>query len=102
MEPDDADDDEDGEAGDLPSPSSTILLPFHLLCLLLLQQSFQDQLQSLGVNVPGEKGSCFIQLLDVNNKEFFETNLQKASFSCSAVAVSGSREWRRLKTVKQK
>ena len=52
MEADDAKDDEDGEARDLPSPSS-ILVPLHLLCLLLFQQGRQDQLQSLGVNVPG-------------------------------------------------
>ena len=53
MEADDAEDDKDGEAGDLPAAS--ILVPFHLLlCLLLFQQGCQDQLQTLGVNVPGE------------------------------------------------
>ena len=62
VEADDAEDDEDREAGDLPSPSS-ILVPLHLLCLLLFQQSCQDQLQSLGVNVPDVESSCFIQLL---------------------------------------
>ena len=52
MEPDDAEDDEDGEARDLPSASSILVL-LHLLRLLLFQQGRQDQLQSLGVNVPG-------------------------------------------------
>ena len=58
MESDDAQDDEDGEARDLPS--APVFVPLHLLFLLLFQQGFQDQLESLGVNVPGGKGYCLI------------------------------------------
>ena len=65
---------EDGEGGDLPPPSSSILVPLHLLLLrlLLLQQGRQDQLQSLGVNVPGGGKLMFYSIrgmLDANSTE---------------------------------
>ena len=66
MEADDAEDDEDGEARDLPAAST--LVSFNLLLrLLLFQQGRQDQLQSLGVNVPGEMFYSPTEELDANS-----------------------------------